>query len=160
MIKKFIDKLLGGNKPRFGKRSEVKDSHDRYANVEISYLLQRMEAYRGLAILTSNLKNTLDTAFLRRIRFIINFPFPDATQRAEIWKRTFPPQAPTEGLDRARLAKLNVAGGNIRNIALNAAFLAADAGEPVRMSHILRAARSEYAKLEKIPSEAEVGGWI
>jgi hypothetical protein len=144
----------------FGKRSEVKDSHDRYANVEISYLLQRMETYRGLAILTSNLKNALDPAFLRRIRFIVNFPFPDAAHRAEIWKRMFLPQMPTEGLDRARLAKLNVAGGNIRNIALNAAFLAADAGEPVRMSHLLRAARSEYTKLEKTPSEAEVGGWV
>ena len=144
----------------FGKRSEVKDSHDRYANVEVSYLLQRMETYRGLAILTSNLKNALDQAFLRRIRFIVNFPFPDAAQRAEIWKRMFPPQVPTEGLDRMRLAKLNVAGGNIRNIALNAAFLAADAGEPVRMSHLLRAARSEYTKLEKTPTEAEVGGWV
>ena len=102
----------------------------------------------------------LDPAFLRRIRFIVNFPFPDAAHRAEIWKRMFLPQMPTEGLDRARLAKLNVAGGNIRNIALNAAFLAADAGEPVRMSHLLRAARSEYTKLEKTPSEAEVGGWV
>jgi hypothetical protein len=142
----------------FGKRSEVKDSHDRYANVEISYLLQRMETYRGLAILTSNLKSAIDPAFLRRIRFVVNFPFPDASQRAEIWKRMFPPQLPTEGLDRTRLAKLNVAGGNIRNIALNAAFLAADAGEPVRMRHLLRAARTEYAKLEKTLSEAEIGG--
>lgn len=144
----------------FGKRSEVKDSHDRYANVEISYLLQRMETYRGLAILTSNLKSAIDPAFLRRIRFIVNFPFPDTAQRAEIWKRMFPPQVPTEGLDPARLAKLNVAGGNIRNIALNAAFLAAEAGEPVRMSHLLRAARSEYSKLEKTPTEAEIGGWL
>src|SRR5439155_2596663 len=133
----------------FGKRSEVKDSHDRYANIEVSYLLQRMEAYRGLAILTTNLKNALDTAFLRRIRFIVPFPFPDAEQRAEIWRRIFPGQTPTESLDAAKLARLNVAGGNIRNIALSAAFLAADAGEPVRMSHVLRATQGEYAKLEK-----------
>ena len=144
----------------FGKRSEVKDSHDRYANIEVSYLLQRMETYRGLAILTTNMKNALDTAFLRRIRFVVQFPFPDAEQRAEIWRRIFPLDTPTEGLDVSKLARLNVAGGNIRNIALNAAFLAADAGEPVRMEHLLRAARSEYAKLEKPLTAAEIGGWV
>lgn len=144
----------------FGKRSDVKDSHDRYANIEVSYLLQRMEAYRGLAILTTNLKNALDTAFLRRIRFIVQFPFPDAAQRAEIWQRIFPGSTPTEGLDFTKLARLNVAGGNIRNIALNAAFLAADEGAPVQMRHILRAARSEYAKLEKPLTEAEIAGWV
>jgi SpoVK/Ycf46/Vps4 family AAA+-type ATPase len=144
----------------FGKRSEVKDSHDRYANIEVSYLLQRMEAYRGLAILTTNMKSALDTAFLRRIRFIVQFPFPDAAQRAEIWRRIFPPGTPTEGLDIEKLARLNVAGGSIRNIALNAAFLAADAGESVRMTHLLRAARNEYGKLEKPLTEAEIGGWI
>jgi hypothetical protein len=144
----------------FGKRSEVKDSHDRYANIEVSYLLQRMEAYRGLAILTTNLKSALDTAFLRRIRFIVHFPFPDAAQRAEIWRRILPPRMPGEGLDVQKLARLNVAGGNIRNIALNAAFLAADAHEPVRMAHMLRAASAEYAKLEKHLSEVEIGGWL
>jgi hypothetical protein len=144
----------------FGKRGEVKDSHDRYANIEISYLLQRMEAYRGLAILTTNMKSALDTAFLRRIRFIMQFPFPDAAQRAEIWRRIFPVDTPTEGLDVGRLARLNVPGGNIRNIALHAAFLAADAGEPVRMLHLLRAARTEYGKLEKSLTEAEIRGWI
>lgn len=144
----------------FGKRSEVKDSHDRYANIEVSYLLQRMEAYRGLAILTTNLKSALDTAFLRRIRFVVQFPFPDAAQRAEIWRRVFPPGAPVEALDFEKLARLNVAGGNIRTIALNAAFLAADAGEPIRMAHLLRAARAEYAKLEKQLTEAEIAGWI
>jgi len=143
----------------FGKRSEVKDSHDRYANIEVSYLLQRMESYRGLAILTTNLKSSLDNAFLRRIRFVVPFPFPDAAQRADIWRRVFPSGVPTEGLDPLRLARLNVAGGNIRNIALGAAFLAADAGEPVRMSHLLRAARGEYAKLEKPLTDAEVGSW-
>jgi len=143
----------------FGKRSEVKDSHDRYANIEVSYLLQRMEAYRGLAILTTNMKNALDKAFLRRIRFVVQFPFPDADQRAEIWRRIFPSDTPTEGLDVDELARLNVPGGNIRNIALNAAFLAADAEEPVRMTHLLRAARTEYAKLEKPLTDAEIGGW-
>ena len=142
----------------FGKRSEVKDSHDRYANIEVSYLLQRMEAYRGLAILTTNMKHALDTAFLRRLRFVVHFPFPDAAQRAEIWRRVFPPHTPTEGLDVRRLAQLNVAGGNIRNIALNAAFLAADAGESVGHPHLLLAARGEYAKLEKPLTEAEMGG--
>jgi hypothetical protein len=143
----------------FGKRSEVKDSHDRYANIEISYLLQRMEVYRGLAILTTNMKDALDPAFLRRIRFIVQFPFPDAAERIEIWRRMFPEQTPVDGLDMAKLAKLHVAGGNIRNIALNAAFLAADANEPVRMNHILRAARTEYAKIEKPLTAAEIGGW-
>ena len=144
----------------FGKRSEVKDSHDRYANIEISYLLQRMETYRGLAILTSNMKDALDTAFLRRIRFIVQFPFPDVARRAEIWQRIFPADTPTTGLDAAKLAQLNVAGGNIRNIALNAAFLAAGASEPVGMAHLLRAARSEYSKLEKPLTGMEIRGWV
>jgi hypothetical protein len=144
----------------FGKRSEVKDSHDRYANMEVSYLLQRMEAYRGLAILTTNLKSAIDQAFLRRIRFIVQFPFPDAAQRAEIWRRVFPPQTPTEGLEVAKLAKLSVAGGNIRNIALNAAFLAAAAAQPITMEHILQATRSEYTKLERPLTDAEVKGWV
>jgi len=144
----------------FGKRSEVKDSHDRYANIEVSYLLQRMEAYRGLAILTTNMKNAVDTAFLRRIRFIVNFPFPDAKQRMRIWEGIFPESTPTDGLDVGKLSRLNVAGGNIRNIALNAAFLAADAGEGVGMKHLLRAARSEYVKMEKPLTEAEIGGWV
>ena len=144
----------------FGKRSEVKDSHDRHANIEVSYLLQRMEAYRGLAILTTNLKDALDQAFLRRIRFTVRFPFPDATQREEIWQRVFPATVPTTDLRPAKLARLNVAGGNIRNIALNAAFLAADAGESVQMKHILEASRSEYIKLEKPLSDTEIKGWI
>jgi hypothetical protein len=143
----------------FGKRSEVKDSHDRYANIEVSYLLQRMEAYRGLAILTTNLKSALDPAFLRRIRFVVEFPYPDDLQRAEIWRRMFPGEAPVGDLDWAKLARLNVAGGNIRNIALLGAFLAAGADEPVGMAHLLDAARSEYAKLEKPLTQAEIGGW-
>jgi SpoVK/Ycf46/Vps4 family AAA+-type ATPase len=91
----------------FGKRSEVKDSHDRYANIEISYLLQRMEAYRGLAILTTNMKDALDTAFLRRIRFVVQFPFPDSEHRAEIWKRVFPTNTPVNGLEIDKLSRLN-----------------------------------------------------
>ena len=144
----------------FGKRSEVRDSHDRYANIEVSYLLQRMEAYRGLAILTTNMRGSLDTAFLRRLRFVVNFPFPDAPLRARIWERAFPAATPTEGLDVTKLARLNLAGGNIRNIALNAAFLAADRDEPVRMSHLLLSTRGEYLKLEKPLSESEIGGWL
>jgi hypothetical protein len=142
----------------FGKRSEVKDSHDRYANIEINYLLQRMEQYRGLAVLATNMKKAIDPGFLRRIRFVVNFPFPDTVQRAEIWQRIFPPQTPTEGLDIDKLARLNIAGGNIRNIAMNAAFLAADAREPVRMGHILRAAATEYTKIERPITDVEVGG--
>jgi SpoVK/Ycf46/Vps4 family AAA+-type ATPase len=144
----------------FGKRTEVKDSHDRHANVEVSYLLQRMEAYQGLAILTTNLKGSLDQAFLRRIRFVVSFPFPDAKGRAEIWQRIFPNQTPTQELDFDNLAKLSVAGGNIRNIALNAAFVAADAGEPVMMKHILQAAKSEYVKLERSLTDVEIRGWL
>jgi hypothetical protein len=143
----------------FGKRSEVKDSHDRYANIEVSYLLQRMEAYRGLAILTTNMKAALDPAFLRRIRFVVQFPFPDAMQRAEIWRRVFPAATPTQNLRPEQLAKLNLAGGNIRNVAVNAAFLAAAAGRPVSMADIRRAAQAEYSKLEKPLTEAEVAGW-
>jgi len=143
----------------FGKRTEVKDSHDRYANLEVSYLLQRMEEYRGLAILTTNMKSALDPAFLRRIRFVVQFPFPDATERERIWRRMFPAAAPTEGLNFAALAKLPLAGGHIRSIALSAAFVAADAGEPVRMRHVARAARTEYAKLERPFTELENVPW-
>lgn len=143
----------------FGKRSEVKDSHDRYANIEVSYLLQRMECYNGLAILTTNLKSAVDPAFLRRLRFIVQFPFPDQEQRREIWKRVFPAKTPVEPLQFDKLARLNMAGGNIRNIALSAAFLAAEAGGPVSMTHLARAARAECAKLERPISESEIGLW-
>jgi hypothetical protein len=133
----------------FGKRSEVKDSHDRYANIEISYLLQRMEGYSGLAILATNMKAHLDPAFLRRLRFVIDFSFPDAAQRHAIWARSFPAETATEGLDLDVLARLEVAGGNITVIAVNAAFLAAAEGAPVRMMHLARAARAEFRKLDK-----------
>jgi predicted nucleic acid-binding protein len=143
----------------FGRRSDVKDSHDRYANIEVSYLLQRMEAYQGLAILTTNLKSSMDRAFQRRLRFTVSFPFPDAAQREAIWRRVFPPGTPTRGLDPAKLAQLNVTGGNIRNIALNAAFLAAESKGPVGMGHLLQAAKLEAQKMERPISEAEVRGW-
>lgn len=144
----------------FGKRTEVNDSNDRHANVEVSYLLQRMESYRGLSVLTTNLKSTLDQAFLRRIRFIMEFPFPDSIQRAEIWRRIFPKKTPRENLDYQKLGRLNVAGGNIRSIAMNAAFLAADAGSAVTMNCILKAAKSEYIKLERTLTDTEVKGWV
>jgi len=144
----------------FGKRSEVKDSHDRYANIEVSYLLQRMEAYRGLAILTSNQKAALDSAFHRRLRFVINFPFPEVGEREAIWRGIFPVATPTEGLDYGKLARLQMAGGNIRNIALNAAFLAAEEGRAVAMAHILSAAQSEAGKRDRPLSDAETRGWV
>jgi predicted nucleic acid-binding protein len=136
----------------FGRRTEVRDSHDRYANLEVSYLLQRMEAYRGLAILTTNLKTALDRAFQRRLRFVVPFPFPDAALRERIWRGVFPAATPTSRLDWPRLAGLAVSGGTIRNIAVNAAFAAADAGRAVRTRDVLAAARAEYAKLERTPA--------
>ena len=144
----------------FGKRSEVSDSKDRYANLEVSYLLQRMESYSGLAILTTNLQSNLDSAFLRRLRFVTQFSFPDAVHREKIWQRIFPANTPTQGLDFKKLAQLNTAGGNIRIIALNAAFVAADAGEAVQMKHILTATQTEYEKLGKSLTSVEVAGWI
>ncbi|MEM8674592.1 MAG: ATP-binding protein [Cyanobacteria bacterium P01_G01_bin.67] len=139
----------------FGKRSEVKDSHDRYANIEIDYLLQRMEAYQGLAILATNMKSHLDKAFERRLRFIINFPFPGKAERQQIWQRAFPRQTPTNGLDFNWLARLNLAGGSIHNIALNAAFLAAQEQIPVTMPVVLKAAKNEFLKLDRSINEAD-----
>ena len=144
----------------FGKRSEVRDSHDRYANVEISYLLQAMESYRGLALLTTNMRSALDAAFLRRLRFVVTFPFPGVAERAEIWRRAFPAATPTAGLDVHKLAQLTVTGGDVRSIALHAAFAAAAAGVPVGMPEVLRAAVAEYAKLERPLSDAEIAGWV
>jgi hypothetical protein len=140
----------------FGKRSEVKDSHDRYANIEINYLLQRIEAYRGLAILATNMKSALDTAFMRRLRFIVTFPFPGPTERKLMWQKVFPPEMPKDNLDYDRLARLNLTGGSIHNVALNAAFIAAHAGTPVTMQLILNAARAEFRKLERPVNEADL----
>ena len=139
----------------FGKRSEVKDSHDRYANIEVNYLLQRMEAYGGLAILATNRKGSLDSAFLRRLRFVINFPLPAPAQRERIWRGIFPQQTPLGEIDWERLARFNLSGGSIQNIALNAAFLAARAGQEVSMPLLLEAIRNELRKLEKPVSEAD-----
>ncbi|HWQ18537.1 MAG TPA: ATP-binding protein [Methanotrichaceae archaeon] len=139
----------------FGKRSEVKDSHDRYANIEVNYLLQRMESYRGLAILATNMKSALDRAFTRRLRFMVSFPFPGPVERRAIWAKALPKKVPVTDLDYDRLARLNLTGGSIHNIALNAAFLAAKAESPVSMSLVLESARSEFLKLEMPIKEAD-----
>jgi len=114
-----------------------------------------MEAYRGLAILATNLKTALDRAFMRRLRFIVNFPFPGPQERKVIWEKVFPPQTPCQGVDPARLARLNLTGGSIHNTALNAAFLAAEAGTPVTMPLLLAAARTEMRKLDHPVNEAD-----
>lgn len=143
----------------FGKRSEVKDSHDRYANIEISFLLQRMESYSGLAILTTNLRKTIDPAFLRRLRFVVHFPFPTQEERTLIWQRMFPRETPVNGLEYGKLGRLNIAGGNIRNIAMNAAFIAASTNSPVTMEHVLQAGRVEYIKTDRLLNESEWRGF-
>ena len=139
----------------FGKRSEVKDSHDRYANIEVSYLLARMEDYRGVAILATNLRHALDDAFVRRLRFIVTFPFPGPAERARLWARAFPAQAPVAELDIGRLARLAASGGMIRNIALNAAFCAAGRGTEVTMELVLEMARIEFRKHERHVDDAD-----
>ncbi|HEX8475986.1 MAG TPA: AAA family ATPase [Pyrinomonadaceae bacterium] len=141
----------------FGKRSEVKDSHDRYANIETNYLLQRMEEHEGIVILASNFQKNIDDAFTRRIRFIIDFPFPDDAYRYHIWKKVFPEDTPLHAdIDFDFLAqKLKLTGGNIRNIALNAAFLAAGNGGHVRMEHIICATKREFQKTGKLCVKAD-----
>lgn len=139
----------------FGKRSEVKDSHDRYANIEINYLLQRMEAFSGLAILATNMKSALDTAFMRRLRFVVNFQFPGPVERARIWRNAFAPGVPRDGLDFDRLARFGLSGGNIHSIALNAAFAAAHGDGTVTMPLLLSTIRTELRKLDKPVNEVE-----
>ncbi|MBN8992441.1 MAG: ATP-binding protein [Rhizobiales bacterium] len=140
----------------FGKRSEVKDSHDRYANIEINYLLQRIEAYRGLVILATNRRAALDPAFLRRLRFIVEFPYPGADERAAIWENVFPVETPKDtDFDPKRLGQLALSGGNIQSVALNAAFLAASRSSKVNMSLILSCARNELVKLDLPINEAD-----
>ncbi len=143
----------------FGKRSEVKDSNDRYANLEVSYLLQRMEAFRGLVILTTNQESNMDSAFMRRLRFVVHYPNPDAAARSKLWQGIFPINTPTQGLRFERLAQLEVSGGNIRNIALNAAFNASSEGSPVRMRHLHESALEEVRKLKRLPRGGEFDGW-
>ena len=141
----------------FGKRSEVKDSHDRYANIEISYLLQRMEAYDGIVILATNLRANLDDAFTRRLHFVIEFPFPDADSRERIWRVNVPPETPLDPAINFHLLaqRFRLAGGNIRNIIVAAAFLAADKGQVVSMKHLLHAARREYQKMGRLLDERQ-----
>ncbi|VWX50907.1 ATP-binding protein [Novosphingobium sp. 9U] len=139
----------------FGKRSDVKDSHDRYANIEIDYLLQRLEAYSGVAILTTNMRSALDPAFTRRLRFIVNFPYPAPAERERIWAGALPARTPVQDLDFARLARLDLSGGEIHAVALAAAFAAAEAGSPVTMPLLLDAARREFRKLDRPINEAE-----
>jgi len=139
----------------FGKRSEVKDSHDRYANIEINYLLQRMEAYNGLAVLATNKKSSMDDAFIRRLRFIVQFPFPGFKERKLIAQKVFPAGVPKDELDYDRLAGLNLTGGSINNIAINASFRAAEEGGRVTMPMILSAAKAEFQKMERPIREAD-----
>ncbi|MGV8986158.1 MAG: ATP-binding protein [Cypionkella sp.] len=144
----------------FARRSpEVRDSHDRHANSETAYLLQRLETFTGVAIVTTNLRAAVDDAFLRRFRAVVEFPFPDAAQRALIWRKVFPLQVPLDSLDYDALSRLAVTGGFIRAMALTAAYLAAAAGGPVTMAHLERAARQEYGKIGKPLAEAEVRGF-
>jgi hypothetical protein len=144
----------------FGKRSEVRDSHDRYANLEIAYLLQKMEAYDGVAILATNLRQNLDEAFARRLAFTIHFPFPAAEDRLAIWRGVWPDEVPlADDLDLCDLAgRFRLSGGNIRNAALAAAFLAATDGTEVSRAHVLRAVRREYQKLGRGLSEVDLSG--
>jgi len=135
----------------FGKRTEVKDARDRYANIEVGYLLQRLETYRGLAILSTNMREALDTAFLRRIGFMIDFGYPDQASRARLWRIAFPPQAPLDDVDFDVLAELQFSGGQIAAIAVNAAYLAAAAGAHIGMSHVLAACRQELTKASQPP---------
>jgi AAA+ superfamily predicted ATPase len=146
----------------FGQRSEVRDSHDRFANMGVSYLLQLTESYRGLVILTTNMRQAMDQAFMRRIRFVVNFQFPEYDQRYLLWKRVFPSRVPLADLDLDWLAKINLTGGQIRSIAMNAAFRAADEGQAVAMPHIVAGIQNEFVKLDRPMSEHEMGGaaWL
>jgi hypothetical protein len=144
----------------FGKRSEVRDSHDRYANLEIAYLLQKMEEYEGVAILATNLRQNIDDAFLRRLAFVVPFPLPDATSRERIWRSLWPSAVPMEDdVDFGALAeRFAITGGNIRNVALAAAFEAAANGGRVTMAHLCHATRREYQKLGRPLSDDELYG--
>ncbi len=146
----------------FGKRSEVRDSHDRYANIEISYLLQKMEEYQGIVVLATNLRKNLDDAFVRRMHFVVEFPMPEEAHRLEIWRRVFPGGAPVaESVDLEFVARrFKLSGGNIKNIAVTSAFLAAQDGQPISMRHIMLATKREYQKLGKLLVESEFGPYF
>ena len=139
----------------FGKRSEVRDAHDRYANIEIGYLLQKMEEYEGISILTTNLRQNLDEAFVRRLAFTVHFPSPDEASRCRIWSGIWPSEVPlSEEMDLDFVARqFKLSGGNIKNIALAAAFLAAEADSLVTMSHVLQGIKREYQKMGKVWDE-------
>jgi SpoVK/Ycf46/Vps4 family AAA+-type ATPase len=141
----------------FGKRSEIKDAHDRYANIEINYLLQRIEEFEGLVVLATNLRKNVDEAFFRRMQFVVEFPFPDAAHRYRLWRQHFPPEAPVaEDIDFSYLAqRFNFSGGNIKNVVVNAAFLAAEDGRVIRMEHVIRATKREYEKIGRLCTENE-----
>ena len=144
----------------FGKRTEVRDAHDRYANIEVSYLLQRMEEYDGVVLLATNMRKNMDEAFVRRMHFMLEFPMPSEDDRRRIWQQVWPDDAPrSEDLDLDAVAcRFELSGGNIRNVALAAAFLAADdGGGPIAMTHLLRAIRREYQKMGKVVAEQEFG---
>lgn len=140
----------------FGKRSEVKDAHDRYANIEVAYLLQKMEEYTGIVILATNLSRNLDDAFARRMRYVVEFPFPDAPSRERIWRGMFPTEAPLDkDVDFAFLARqFELAGGSIRNIVMAAALMAAEEGSIIRMEHLVVSTARELQKMGKMPSQA------
>ncbi|MGW6567982.1 ATP-binding protein [Streptomyces sp. NPDC054975] len=146
----------------FGKRSEVKDAHDRNANIESAYLLQRMESFDGIAVLTTNLRANLDEAFTRRIDVIADFPMPDAPQRLALWDRCLGPEMPRDdGLDLAFCAdRFELAGGSIRACAVTAAYLAAEAGRPLGMAQVVTAVLQEYRKLGRLVLESEFGPWL
>ncbi len=141
----------------FGKRSEVRDSHDRYANLEVAYLLQKMESYAGAVILATNFRQNMDEAFLRRLDFVIDFPFPEADDRERIWRLLLPDAAPiADDVDVEFLAgQFKLSGGGIRNASLAAAFLAADDGGSIGMRHLVRAVALEYGKLGRLTLEAD-----
>jgi SpoVK/Ycf46/Vps4 family AAA+-type ATPase len=141
----------------FGKRSEVRDAHDRYANVEVAYLLQRLEAYDGLAVLTTNLRGSIDEAFVRRLDCVLEFPLPEEAERLAIWRLALPPEAPLgPDVDLPFLArKFRLSGGHIRNVAITAAYLAAAGEGPISMRHLVRATRREHQKLGKLVAEAD-----
>src|SRR4029077_17471620 len=137
-----------------------RDSHDRYANIEVDYLLQRMEDYPGLAVLATNRKSSLDSAFMRRLRFVLDFPFPDAASRRRIWEATLPSQAPVAELDLDALARLELAGGSVVTGAVNAGVAPAASDEPIGMGHIAAAARAELTKLDRLVREGDFEAWL
>jgi SpoVK/Ycf46/Vps4 family AAA+-type ATPase len=146
----------------FGKRSEVKDAHDRYANIEVGYLLQRIEEFEGVVILATNLRKNMDDAFVRRLHMAVEFPFPEEEDRLQIWRKSFPAEAPlADSIDLPFMARrFKLTGGNIKNIALASGFLAAADGDIIHMSHLIRGTRREYQKLGKLVIESEFGPYM